>query len=152
MNCGLRFLLALALLACLGVAPASAELLPESAGHVARVVGEAYVTRLGNTNPAAVGQAVVDGMTLHTGPAGSLAVILLDGTVMSFGPSSRLTLERYSFHPASETFRMNASFRQGTLSLTVGAIARLDPEAISLTTPQGRVNVHGGHALLKVNE
>ena len=152
MKYGLRSLLALALMAFLGLAPASAEPFPESAGHVARIVGEAHVSRLGNTNPAVVGQAVVEGMTLHTGVGGGLAVIFLDGTVMSLGPLSRLTLDHYDFRPASETFRMNASFRQGTLSLTTGSMARLDPSAVSLTTPQGHVTVQGGHALLKVSE
>ncbi len=152
MKCCLRYLPILALMICLGAKGAEARLLPKSAGYVANVVGEAYVTRLGNTNALAEGQAIVEGMTLHTGASGGLAVMLEDGTLMALGPNSRFTLEHYRFQPASETFLLRAGFHLGTLSLTGGAMARLDPGAISLTTPQGRVDVHGGHALLKVAE
>lgn len=153
MKCCLRFLPSLALvIACLGMEAVAAQMLPRTAGYVARVIGEAYVTSLDNTNLAAVGQAIVEGMTLHTGAAGGLAVILEDGTVLSFGPNSRFTLEEYRFLPASETFRMSARIRRGTLSLEPGSIARLDPNAISLTTPHGRIAVHAGHVLLKVIE
>lgn len=108
------------------------------------------MTRLGRTNPAAIGQAVVEGMTLRTGAAGGLAVVLDDGTVISFGPHSEFRLDSYRFAPASENFRLEATFRQGTLSLIAGALARLDPRAINLKTPQGRIEMHAGHALLKV--
>lgn len=128
----------------------AAQGLPASVGHVAKVVGEATITRLGSTNSAVVGQAIVEGMTLRTGVAGGLAVIMEDGTVMSFGPHSELRLERYRFAPASETFGLRANLLHGTLSLVTGAMARLDPQAIRLMTPYGQVDVHAGHALLKV--
>lgn len=144
----LRLLALLA--ACLYVGCSMAQPLPPSAGYVAKVVGAAFVTRLGRTTPAALGQTIVEGMTLRTGAAGGLAVILDDGTLMSFGPHSELRLDRYRFAPASERFGLNAHFSRGTLSLATGALARLDPEAIRLTTPHGRIEVHAGHALLKV--
>lgn len=129
---------------------AVAQGLPASAGYVANVAGEAFLSHRGHTASAVLGQAIVEGMTLHTGKSGGLAVILDDGTVLSFGPDSEFELERYRFAPASEAFRLEARFNRGTLSLVTGAISRLDPEAISLQTPQGRVRMHAGHALLKV--
>lgn len=138
------------LAACLYAGSGLTQPLPASVGHVATVSGEAFVTRLGRTNPAAVGQAVVEGMTLRTGAAGGLAVILDDGTVMAFGPHSELRLDRYRFLPGRESFALNAHFSQGTLSLVTGTLSRLDPQAVRLTTPHGRIDVHTGHALLKV--
>ena len=135
---------------CLWPVALMAEPLPEPAGHVARVTGEAFVTSRGFTSVALPGQAVIEGMTLHTGAKGGLAVIFEDGTAMSFGPDSELQLTRYRFMPASTTFALEAHFQRGTLSVMSGAIARLDPDAISLETPDRRVQLHAGHALLKV--
>ena len=135
---------------CLLPAALMAEPLPEPAGHVARVAGEAFVTSRGITSAALPGQAVIEGMTLHTGDKGGLAVIFDDGTVMAFGPDSELRLARYRFVPAAGAFALEARLERGTLSVESGAIARLDPDAISLQTPDAHVRVHAGHALLKV--
>ena len=135
---------------CLWPAALIAEPLPEPAGHVARVAGEVFVTSRGVTSVAQQGQAVVEGMTLQTGTMGGLAVIFEDGTIMSFGPDSEMQLARYRFVPASETFALEARFERGTLSVVSGAIARLDPDAIRMETPDGGVRIHAGHALLKV--
>ena len=135
---------------CLWPAALLAELLPEPAGHVARVVGEAFVTSRGVTSAALPGQALVEGMILQTGARGGLAVMFEDGTVMSFGPDSEMQLARYRFVPTSETFALEARFERGTLSVLSGSIARFAPDAIRLETPEGSVRVHAGHALLKV--
>ena len=39
---------------------------------------------------------------------------------------------------------------RGTLNLIAGDMARLDPQAIAVETPEGRVGVRGGQVLLKV--
>jgi hypothetical protein len=64
---------------------------------------------------------------------------------------SELHLERYRFTPANGAFALEARFERGTLSIESGAITRLDPDAINLQTPDARVRVRAGHALLKVS-
>lgn len=132
--------------------PASAEGLPEPSGHVARVAGAAYVSSRGHTNAAKVGQAIVPGVALSTGAEGALGVILNDGSVLSFGPHSELTLEEYRFDPARDELRLRATLDRGTLNLIAGDMARLDPRAIELDTPEGRVAVRGGQVLMRVIE
>ncbi len=73
-----------------------------------------------------------------------------DGSVLSFGPDSELTLDDYRFAPASDELRLRATLNRGTLSLIAGDMARLDPQAIAVETPEGRVGVRGGQVLLKV--
>lgn len=132
--------------------PAPAENLPEPSGHVARVMGAAYVSSRGYTNAAKVGQAVLPGVALSTGAEGGLGVILNDGSVLSFGPRSELILEEYRFAPAQDALHLRATLTRGTLSLIPGDMARLDPQAIAIDTPEGLVQVRGGHVLLKVIE
>ncbi len=135
----------------LWTASVSAENLPEPIGHVARVEGAAYISSRGHTNAAKVGQAIVPGVALSTGAEGALGVILGDGSVLSFGPHSELTLDDYRFAPARDELRLRATLNRGTLNLISGDMARLDPQAIAVETPQGRVRVRGGQVLMKVN-
>ena len=117
---------ALYLAAAALIAPAFAEKLPEPVGHVARVEGPAYVSRLG--------------------------VILDDGSVLSFGPHSEFTLDEFRFAPAAGDLQLRAMLARGSLNLIAGDMARLDPDAVAIDTPQGLVRVLGGQLLMKVNE
>lgn len=138
------------LVAAAWIAPASSENLPEPVGHVARVEGAAYISSRGYTNAAKVGQAIVPGVALSTGAEGALGVILGDGSVLSFGPHSELTLDDYRFAPAADELRLRATLNRGTLNLITGDMARLDPQAVAVQTPEGRVGVRGGQVLMKV--
>lgn len=139
-------------LAALWLAPAGADNLPEPVGHVARVEGPAYLSSRGYTNAARMGQAIVPGVALNTGAEGALGLILGDGTLLSVGPGSELVLDEYRFAPARDELRLHATLRRGTLNLIAGDMARLDPQAIRIETPEGPVRVRGGQLLLKVRE
>lgn len=143
---------ALYMAAAVWIAPATAESLPEPVGHVARVEGLAYVSSRGYTNAAKVGQAIVPGVALSTGATGRLGVILDDGSVLSFGPHSEFTLDEFRFAPAAGDLQLRAMLARGSLNLIAGDMARLDPDAVAIDTPQGLVRVHGGQLLMKVNE
>ncbi|HAQ74590.1 FecR domain-containing protein [Stutzerimonas nitrititolerans] len=151
MSCLNNYMLhAFCLVAAAWIVPASAENLPEPVGHVARVEGAAYISSRGYTNAAKVGQAIVPGVALSTGAEGALGVILGDGSVLSFGPHSELTLDDYRFAPAADELRLRATLNRGTLNLITGDMARLDPQAVAVETPEGRVGVRGGQVLMKV--
>ncbi len=151
MSCLNNYMLhAFCLVAAAWIVPASAENLPEPVGHVARVEGAAYISSRGYTNAAKVGQAIVPGVALSTGAEGALGVILGDGSVLSFGPHSELTLDDYRFAPAADELHLRATLNRGTLNLITGDMARLDPQAVAVETPEGRVGVRGGQVLMKV--
>lgn len=152
MICFNNMQLALYLAAAALIAPAFAEKLPEPVGHVARVEGPAYVSSRGYTNAAKVGQAIVPGVALSTGAKGRLGVILDDGSVLSFGPHSEFTLDEFRFAPAAGDLQLRAMLARGSLNLIAGDMARLDPDAVAIDTPQGLVRVLGGQLLMKVNE
>ncbi len=152
MTCFNNYMLrAFCMAAAVWIAPANAENLPEPVGHVARVEGAAYISSRGYTNAAKVGQAIVPGVALSTGAEGALGVILGDGSVLAFGPHSELTLDDYRFAPALDELRLRATLNRGTLNLIAGDMARLDPQAIAVNTPDGRIGVRGGQVLMKVS-
>lgn len=146
-----RTVLVLGLLAVPAWAAAE-DVVGEPVGYIMKVQGEASVTSRGQTIEARVGQAIIPGATLRTGPGGAMGVTLSDNTVMSFGPNSEFILDDYAFEPAREELRLSARITQGTLNFISGVIAKLKPEAVELKTPTGTIGVRGTHFLVKVGE
>ena len=145
-----RTVLVLGLLMASGLA--SADEISEPIGYIMKVQSPATVTSRGQTIEARIGQAVILGATLRTGPQGSMGVTLSDNTVMSFGPNSEFILDEYQFEPAHEELRLSARMSRGTLNFISGVIAKLKPEAVELKTPTGTIGVRGTHFLVKVSE
>lgn len=120
-------------------------------GYVMKVDGEASVLHAGQSLPASVGLALHVGDSLHTGDAGSMGVTLEDNTVMSLGPNSELSVDRFLYAPAQDQLGFSAMLRHGTLNFIDGIIAKLRPEAVELKTPSGTIGVRGTHFLVKVD-
>lgn len=150
----MRYLVPLLLIPLLALATspgeASAASLPEPAGQVATLRGEAWLRGRGQEDRAHLHQAVLPGMVLRTGRNGALGVIFSDGTRIGLGPHSEFSLDEYRFDPSRGQFRLAASLARGSLSLSSGSIGRLDPRGIRLDTPSGQVRVRDAQALLKV--
>lgn len=149
-----RWALLVALLAWAGLirsGPSWAERLAEPAGYLLKVERAAYLEGRGQRQAAAVGQALLPGMTLVTGRGGALGAVLSDGTRLAVGPHTALTLLDYRFDPARRDLRLRARLAGGTLSLTAGDIARLAPGAVEIDTAEGPVRIDGpAHVLLRV--
>lgn len=124
--------------------------LPEPAGQVATLAGEAWLRGPFEESEAHLGQAIMPGTLIRTGSGGRVGVMLSDGTRIGIGPYSEVSFDEYRFDPARGEFRMAANLARGTMSLTAGSIGRLDPRGIRLNTPDGQVRVRDAHALLKV--
>lgn len=129
---------------------AFAQPLPQRIGHLASVSGAVSLVWRGRSDVAHLGQAIVTGMRLRTGAGAAAAMLLDDGTSLALGPHSELVVEQYQFDPAGQRFRLAVALSRGTLSFSSGAIGRLDPEAVTLATPAGKVRVREANLLLKV--
>lgn len=140
------------LLACSLLLPLAAQAAdPAPIGYVMTVNGEASVTANGKTVPAMAGTPVTLGAQLKTGPAGSMGVTLKDNTVMSFGPNTVVTVDKYLFAPASGDLSLSAKITSGTMNFISGIIAKLKPEAVAIDTPTGTIGVRGTQFLVKVD-
>ncbi|MDV7391826.1 FecR domain-containing protein, partial [Arthrospira platensis SPKY1] len=100
--------------------------------------------------PAAAGTPVFQGSSLRTGASSSLGVTFRDNTVMSFGPDTELTVDEYLYQPSQGKLKLGSRISKGTLNYVSGAIARIQPEAVSINTPTGTIGVRGTQFLLKV--
>lgn len=121
-------------------------------GYVKTVTGEASVTTAGNKVKAEVGSAIYQGSVLQTGAKSSMGVTFKDETVMSFGPDTRFTMDEYLYEPAQGKLKLGSKLTKGSLNYVSGVIAKLRPEAVTVTTPSGTIGVRGTQFLVKVEE
>lgn len=121
-------------------------------GYVKNVSGEASVTSAGKTIKAEVGAVVLQGSVLKTGPKSSMGVTFKDETVMSFGPDTELTVDEYLYAPANGKLKLSSKLAKGSLNYVSGVIAKLQPDAVSISTPSGIIGVRGTQFVVTVEE
>jgi len=75
-------------------------------------------------------------------------LLFVDGSTLSIGPNSELTLDRYFFDPAKSTGTIAISAGRGVLRLVGGAITK-DNEA-TIRTPSGTIGIRGGITIVEI--
>ncbi|NJD26130.1 MAG: hypothetical protein FIB06_12065 [Betaproteobacteria bacterium] len=121
-------------------------------GYVKTVAGEATVTTAGKAVKAEAGTPVQIGSVLKTGAKGTMGITFRDETVMSFGPSTELTVDEYLYAPSQGKLKMGSKLSKGSMNYVSGVIAKLQPDAVSVTTPTGTIGVRGTHFVVRVEE
>ncbi|WP_291519633.1 FecR domain-containing protein [Acidovorax sp.] len=121
-------------------------------GFVKNVKGTATVTTDGQAVQAQPGTPLHQGSELKTDAQSSMGVMFKDNTMMSFGPSTVLTVDNYLYEPSQGKLKLGARMGKGTLNYVSGVIAKLQPEAVTIQTPTGMIGVRGTQFLLKVSE
>lgn len=142
-----QMLICAALLAATGAMADNAAI-----GYVKTVNGEASVTTGGKTVKAEVGTPVQVGSTLKTAAKASLGVTFKDETVMSFGPNTELTVDEYLYAPSQNKLKLGSKLSKGSLNYVSGVIAKLQPDAVSVSTPTGTIGVRGTQFVALVEE
>jgi hypothetical protein len=121
-------------------------------GYVKTVSGEATVTTAGKSAKAEAGTPVQIGSILRTGAKGTMGVTFKDETVMSFGPNTELTVDEYLYAPSQGKLKMGSKLSKGSMNYVSGVIAKLQPDAVSVTTPTGTIGVRGTNFVVRVEE
>lgn len=147
-----RFAIALTGVVFIGLAAAWPTWADDGAiGHIKKLSGEASVLRAGDTQPAALGEALGEADEVMTGPDGSMGIVFADNTVFSIGPNTHLALEEFAYNPSTLEGSMLADLLSGTLAVKTGDLARGSPEAVRLRTPTAILGVRGTRFLVRVS-
>jgi hypothetical protein len=123
---------------CLATAASAADI-----GQIKISKGQVTVEREGRTVPGPVGTRLQAADIVRTGADGSVGITMDDDSLLSAGPSSVLSLDRYAFDPATNRGRFDASLNKGTLAVISGRIAKQSPEAMTVRTPAAVLGVRG---------
>lgn len=121
-------------------------------GYVKTLTGEASITSGGKAAKAEIGSPVYQGSVLQTGKKSSMGVTFNDETLMSFGADTVFTVDDYVYAPAQGKLKLTSKLTKGSLNYVSGVIAKLQPEAVTVKTPNGIIGVRGTQFLLKVDD
>ena len=112
-------------------------------GQVKIAKGQVTIERQGTTMPATVGARLQVADTVRTGADGSVGITMDDDSLLSAGPNSALSLDRYAFDSTTNQGRLDTSLNKGTLSVISGRIAKQSPDAMTVRTPTAILGVRG---------
>jgi hypothetical protein len=140
---------AAALVVCMGFAAFAAA---ADIGQIKVAKGQVTIERDGRALPATVGTRVQTSDVVKTGADGSVGITMDDDSLLSAGPNSVLSLDRYSFDPTTSKGRFDASLNKGTLAVISGRIAKQSPDAMTVRTPTAILGVRGTEFAVSVND
>ena len=121
-------------------------------GQIKTSKGQVAVEREGATLPASVGTRLQTSDTVRTGPDGSVGITMDDDSLLSAGPNSVLSLDRYAFDPTTNRGRFDSTLNKGTLAVISGRIAKQAPDSMTVRTPTAVLGVRGTEFVVGVGD
>jgi hypothetical protein len=121
-------------------------------GQIKVATGQVFVVRKGQSLPGRVGLVLETDDVLRTGADGSVGITMRDNSLLSAGPNSILSLERFEFDPTTSEGRFDARLQRGTLAVVSGRIAKKSPQAMTVRTPSATLGVRGTEFVVSADE
>lgn len=121
-----------------------------TAGMIKKSRGQVTIERSGQALPAVVGTVLLATDKLRTGADGWVGLTLRDNTLMSAGPNTLMSIDKFSYDTTTNEGAMSVGVRKGTLSVATGKIAKKTPESIDFHTPTTVLGVRGTEFLVSV--
>jgi hypothetical protein len=115
------------------------------AGSVKTAIGSAVLVRGAETVPVREGMHLLMNDRLRTAADGRVGVIFQDGTRISLGPDTEVTIDRFVYAPADGKFGLLLRLARGVFTYVSGKIAQFSPESVSVQTPAAIVGLRGTH-------
>jgi hypothetical protein len=148
-NAGILATLLMTLFASI-VLPATVH--AQDVGVVKVSKGTAAIERSGQQIAVPVGTKVREGDIISTGADGSVGVTFGDNSLLSIGPDSRLSIDRYAFDSTTHKGAFETSLNRGTLAAVSGKIAKQSPDAMKVRTPAAVLGVRGTEFVVRTGE
>ena len=143
----LPWLSLLALLAVYCACAGAAEI-----GQVKIAKGQVDVERKGQTMPAKVGMRLETADVVKTGADGSVGITMADNSLLSAGPNSILSLDRFDYDPTTNQGRFDTLLQKGSLSVISGRMAKQSSDAMTVRTPSAILGVRGTEFVVSAND
>jgi hypothetical protein len=121
-------------------------------GQIKVAKGPVTVERGGQTLPAAIGMRVQAADVVKTGADASVGITMSDNSLLSAGPNSTLSLDRFEFDATTSRGRFDTSLATGSLAVVSGSIAKQSPEAMTVRTPFAILGVRGTEFVVSAHE
>jgi FecR protein len=139
----------LALSLPLGFAAPAFAVPKETAGQAEIVVSRVHGLLDDVTREIVVKDDVFSQEVIETGTEAATRIVFRDGTRLSMGPSSRVTLDRYVFDPKTGAGQLAMNFLSGVFEFLSGA---MNEAGYDLRTPFAQLSVRGTDAIIDSNK
>ena len=121
-------------------------------GQIKVSKGEVSIDRNGQVLAGSVGLRLEAADVVKTGADGAVGMTMSDNSLLSAGPNSILSLERFEFDPTTSQGRFDAQLQRGTLAVVSGRIAKQSPQAMTVRTPSAALGVRGTEFVVLAHE
>lgn len=118
-------------------------LLSNDIAIVKKVSGEVFAKRSKNLQVLSIGDKLQVGDILMTKSSSSIGILFDDGTSLSLGSNSILSIDKYIFKPAKKEFLFDINMQKGLATFESGKIGKLAPEAVKFRVPEGIIGIRG---------
>jgi hypothetical protein len=128
---------------------------PVSAADIGQIKiskGTVTIERGAQAQPATVGMRLQTSDVVKTGADGSVGINMSDNALLSLGPNSSLSLDRYEFDSTTNQGAFDTSLQRGSLAVVSGRIAKQSPEAMTVRTPFAVLGVRGTEFVVSTDE
>ena len=122
------------------------------AGQIKTSQGSAQIERDGQRIAVAPGLRVRQSDSIITGDDGTVGVTLADNSLLSIGPNTVMSLDKYAFDTTTYEGQMDASIRKGTILVVSGKLVKHTPGAMRIHTPASIMGVRGTKFIVHVSE
>jgi hypothetical protein len=139
-------------LICLAVLATAFPAWADDIGVVKVSRGSVQVERDGKAVPAGVGTAIRAADTLRTGADGAAGITFADNTLVSIGPNSVYSIDRYRFDSTTHAGEFESSLRRGKLAAVSGKMVKQTPESMKIRTPSSVMAVRGTEFVVSVDD
>jgi hypothetical protein len=121
-------------------------------GQIKVAKGQVSIERNGQSLPGDVGARLQPSDVVKTGADGSVGITMSDDTLLSAGPNSVLSLDRYTFDSTTNQGQFEASLKKGSLSVISGRMVKQSPDAMKVRMPASTLGVRGTEFAISVND
>jgi len=124
----------------------------QEVGQIKIAKGAVTIERAGQTLPGDIGTRLEPSDTVRTGADGSVGITMQDDSLLSAGPNSVITLDRYVFDPTTRQGKFETTLQKGSLAIISGRIAKQSPTAMKVRTPSSILGVRGTEFVVSVDD
>ncbi len=121
-------------------------------GVIKNIKGPVFIEREKASIPAKTSDQLFESDIIVTGKGGSMGAVLMDNSVISSGPNTRLILSQFAFDPAEKKLSGTVQITKGTLTYLSGLIGKHDAKAVKVVTPTAVCGLRGTHLAILVEE
>jgi len=114
--------------------------------------GDVRIERAGARLPAGVGTAVQASDVIVTGGEGLAGITFADNSLVSLGPNSVFSIDKYRFDSTTHAGEFESSLTKGRLAAISGKMVKQSPESMKVRTPSAIMGVRGTQFAVQVDE